>query len=40
MTNQLALVKKDTVDVVAAKVKEFQESGELHFLLSIARKMQ
>ncbi|MEC0666338.1 recombinase RecT [Priestia flexa] len=31
MTNQLALVKKDTVDVVAAKVKEFQESGELHF---------
>ncbi|PFI93379.1 recombinase RecT [Priestia megaterium] len=31
MTNQLAMVKKDTVDVVAAKVKEFQESGELHF---------
>lgn len=29
--NQLALVKKDTVDVVAAKVKEFQERGELHF---------
>ncbi|MEW4368593.1 recombinase RecT [Paenibacillus kandeliae] len=27
----LALVKKDTVDVVAAKVKEFQERGELHF---------
>ncbi|WP_144645386.1 recombinase RecT [Priestia megaterium] len=31
MTNQLAMVKKDTVDVVAKKVKEFQESGELHF---------
>jgi len=30
-SNQLAMVKKDTVDVVAAKVKEFQESGELHF---------
>lgn len=29
--NQLAMVKKDTVDIVAAKVKEFQESGELHF---------
>jgi recombination protein RecT len=29
--NQLALVKKDTVDIVAAKVKQFQESGELHF---------
>lgn len=29
--NQLALVKKDTVDVVAAKVKEFQEKNELHF---------
>ncbi|WP_366160619.1 recombinase RecT [Bacillus infantis] len=29
--NQLALVKKDTVDVVAAKVREFQEKGELHF---------
>jgi len=29
--NQLALVKKDTVDVVAAKVKEFQERGEIHF---------
>jgi recombination protein RecT len=29
--NQLALVKKDTVDIVAAKVKEFQEKGELHF---------
>lgn len=31
MSNQLALIKKDTVDVVAAKVKEFQENGELHF---------
>jgi recombination protein RecT len=31
MSNQLALVKKDTVDVVAAKVKEFQENGEIHF---------
>ncbi|MGP4073809.1 recombinase RecT [Piscibacillus sp. B03] len=29
--NQLALVKKDTVDVVADKVKQFQENGELHF---------
>jgi len=29
--NQLAMVKKDTVDVVAAKVREFQERGELHF---------
>lgn len=29
--NQLAMIKKDTVDIVANKVKEFQESGELHF---------
>jgi len=29
--NQLAMVKKDTVDVVAAKVKEFQSRGEIHF---------
>lgn len=29
--NQLSIIKKDTVDVVAAKVKEFQEKGELHF---------
>jgi recombination protein RecT len=29
--NQLAMIKKDTVDVVADKVKQFQESGELHF---------
>lgn len=31
MSNQLALVKKDTVDVVAARVREFQERGEIHF---------
>jgi recombination protein RecT len=31
MSNQLALVKKDVVDVVAAKVREFQERGEIHF---------
>jgi recombination protein RecT len=31
MSTQLALIKKDTVDVVAAKVKEFQEKNELHF---------
>nr|BDD46676.1 recombinase RecT [Bacillales bacterium] len=31
MANDLALIKKDTVDVVANKVKEFQERGELHF---------
>lgn len=29
--NVLALVRKDTVDIVAAKVREFQERGELHF---------
>lgn len=29
--NQLALVKKDTVDVVAAKIREFQSRGEIHF---------
>ncbi|WLR50062.1 recombinase RecT [Bacillus tianshenii] len=29
--NELAMVKKDTVDVVANKVKEFQERGEIHF---------
>ena len=28
---ELALIKKDTVDVVADKVRKFQESGELHF---------
>ncbi|CAM4018812.1 recombinase RecT [Mesobacillus zeae] len=29
--NQLAMLKRDTVDVVAERVKSFQESGELHF---------
>ncbi|MDQ0299679.1 recombination protein RecT [Salibacterium salarium] len=29
--NDIALIKKDTVDVVADKVKTFQEKGELHF---------
>lgn len=29
--NQLALVKRDTVNVVADRVRKFQESGELHF---------
>jgi len=29
--NDLALIKKDTVDVVANKVKQFQEKGEVHF---------
>lgn len=29
--NKLAIVKKDTVDIVASKVREFQERGELHF---------
>lgn len=28
--NPLALVKRDTVDIVAQKVREFQQSGELH----------
>lgn len=31
MSNQLALIKKDTVDVVAEKVREFQQRGEIHF---------
>lgn len=29
--NSLALVKRDTVDVVAERVRAFQERGELHF---------
>lgn len=29
--NELALIKRDTVDVVAEKVRVFQERGELHF---------
>lgn len=31
MSSQLALIKKDTVDVVAAKIREFQDRGEIHF---------
>ncbi|ALS27162.1 RecT family protein [Paenibacillus sp. 32O-W] len=31
MSNQLALIKRDTVDVVAEKVREFQSRGEIHF---------
>lgn len=31
MANDLALIKKDTVDVVASRIKEFQEKGEIHF---------
>lgn len=29
--NALQLLKKDTVDVVAAKIRQFQSAGELHF---------
>lgn len=29
--NELALIKRDVVDVVADKVKEFQNRGEIHF---------
>lgn len=29
--NELALVKKDTVDIVSSKIKEFQNRGEIHF---------
>lgn len=29
--NQLALVKRDTVDVVADRIRAFQEAGEIHF---------
>jgi recombination protein RecT len=32
--NELAMLKKDTVDVVAERVKKFQENGELHFPLN------
>lgn len=31
MSKDLALVKKDTVDVVAEKIRQFQERGEIHF---------
>jgi recombination protein RecT len=30
-TNALALLKRDTVDVVADRIRKFQETGELHF---------
>jgi recombination protein RecT len=30
MAANLSLIKKDTVDVVAAKIRQFQQSGELH----------
>ena len=30
-TNELALVKRDTVDIVSKKVREFQERGEINF---------
>lgn len=30
MSNELALVKKDTVDVVAARIRQLLQSGELH----------
>ena len=29
--NQLAMMKKDTVDVVANRIKAFQDAGEIHF---------
>lgn len=29
--NQLAMLKKNTVDVVADRVRQFQEAGEIHF---------
>ncbi|TVX93016.1 recombinase RecT [Paenibacillus agilis] len=31
MSNQLAVLKKDTVDVVASKIREFQEKGQINF---------
>ncbi|MDK2932363.1 MAG: recombination protein RecT [Clostridiales bacterium] len=31
MSNQLAIIKKDTVDVVAEKIKKLQNSKEIHF---------
>ncbi len=31
MSTELTLIKRDTVDVVAEKVRSFQENGELHF---------
>lgn len=32
--SDLAIIKKDTVDVVASKVRELQEKGEIHFPLN------
>lgn len=29
--NSVAVVKKETIDIVEAKIKQFQDSGELHF---------
>lgn len=31
MGENLAIIKKDTIDVVANKVRQFQEAGEVHF---------
>ncbi len=31
MSNQLQLIKKDVVDVVENKIKEFKQKGEIHF---------
>jgi recombination protein RecT len=31
MSNELSIVKKETVDLVVSKVKQFQNSGEVHF---------
>lgn len=31
MGEAIALVKRDTVDIVASKIRQFQDSGELHF---------
>ncbi len=31
MANELKIVKKDVIDVVESKIKEFQENGDIHF---------
>lgn len=31
MSNKIALIKKDVVDVVSEKIREFQSRGEIHF---------
>jgi recombination protein RecT len=31
MSNQLQLIKKDVVDVVENKIKEFKQKGEIYF---------